>query len=149
VSCKSLAQRAHVGQDSNKPPPIPSAGLGAIAKVLQLHNLSNHDSTCKSDQPSVQRCCFCCHQSPDYKSEIAIWGTVETGVTIMAASVPFLRLLIVEARPSREHRPYTPELNIPKKIGDEQDLFMKQYDCEQFLAITKPASVASSGRDKN
>jgi hypothetical protein len=42
---------------------------------------------------------------------------VETGVTIIAASVPFLRLLIVEARPSREHRPYTPELKSPKEIG--------------------------------
>ncbi|KAM7194856.1 hypothetical protein V8F33_007054 [Rhypophila sp. PSN 637] len=57
------------------------AGLGAIAKVLQLHNLSSGDFTY-------------------YESELVIWGTVESAVTIMAASVPFLRVLIVDHKSS-------------------------------------------------
>ncbi|KAK0705679.1 hypothetical protein B0H67DRAFT_687801 [Lasiosphaeris hirsuta] len=78
------------------------AGLGAIAKVLQLHNLSSPDFTY-------------------YESEIIIWGTVETAVTIMAASVPFLRLLVIEARPALSPQPYVVSLKIPRELSDEHD----------------------------
>ncbi|KAK0625909.1 hypothetical protein B0T14DRAFT_577129 [Immersiella caudata] len=98
------------------------AGLGAIAKVLQLHNLSNPDST-----------------YPDYKSEIVIWGTVETAVTIMAASIPFLRILVVESRPSRKRQPYTPRFMFSRKFSQERDLVMKEEDWEQLPEVARPA----------
>ncbi|KAK0648514.1 hypothetical protein B0T16DRAFT_327201 [Cercophora newfieldiana] len=98
------------------------AGLGAIAKVLQLHNLSNMDSTY-------------------YKSEIVIWGTVETAVTIMAASIPFLRILVVESRHPRERRPYTARFMSSRPIRKNRDFVMKEEDWEQFPEIARPATA--------
>ncbi|KAK4158623.1 hypothetical protein QBC43DRAFT_19368 [Cladorrhinum sp. PSN259] len=79
------------------------AGLGAIAKVLQLHNLSRGDFTY-------------------YKSKLVIWGTVETAVTIMAASVPFLRILIIKAKSSIAARPLVKRPEGPREQSDEQEL---------------------------
>ncbi|KAH8897949.1 hypothetical protein GQ53DRAFT_637744 [Thozetella sp. PMI_491] len=61
------------------------AGGTAIAKVIQLPRLANGDFTY-------------------YESQVVIWGTVETAVTIMAASVPFLRVLVIEVRGSSFRR---------------------------------------------
>ncbi|KAK3329243.1 hypothetical protein B0H66DRAFT_488143 [Apodospora peruviana] len=84
------------------------AGLGAIAKVLQLHNLSRGDFSY-------------------YESELVIWGTVESAVTIMAASVPFLRVLIVDhgsiagARSLVKSARVVPK-DSDREQGDEQEL---------------------------
>ncbi|KAK3377400.1 hypothetical protein B0T24DRAFT_701862 [Lasiosphaeria ovina] len=61
-----------------------SAGA-AVAKTVQLRYLSRGDFTY-------------------YESEVVIWGTVETAVAIMAASVPFLRVLVVEAQSAYARR---------------------------------------------
>ncbi|KAK0639086.1 hypothetical protein B0T16DRAFT_462788 [Cercophora newfieldiana] len=80
------------------------AGIGAVAKVVQLPNLSHGDFTY-------------------HESGILIWGTFESAVTIMAVSVPFLRILIVEARSSRgpgDH--FAPQLKTTFEAGDERGL---------------------------
>ncbi|KAK1760375.1 hypothetical protein QBC47DRAFT_396371 [Echria macrotheca] len=92
------------------------AGLGAIAKALQLHNLSSGDFTY-------------------HESKIVIWGTVETAVTIMAASVPFLRILIVEAT-SSPAPPCPARVRFPK--SDEQELVLE--DEEKAGVVDRPAS---------
>ncbi|KAK3390763.1 hypothetical protein B0H63DRAFT_557673 [Podospora didyma] len=74
------------------------SGIAAIAKTVQLRFLSSGDFTY-------------------YESEVVIWGTVETGVAIIAASIPFLRVLIVEAKSSltRNQRELTPEKYYPAR----------------------------------
>ncbi|KAK0616395.1 hypothetical protein B0T14DRAFT_568003 [Immersiella caudata] len=79
----------------------------------------------------------------DYKSEIVIWGTVETAVTIIAASIPFLRILVVESRPLRECRPQTPKFMFPREVSVEHEIAMDKdsAEWEQFQEITNPGRV--------
>jgi len=58
-----------------------------------------------------------------------IWGTVESAVAIMAASMPFLRILIVKAKSSIDARSLAktpPRVPTWKEQGDEDVLVVEK-----------------------
>lgn len=83
----------------------------------------------------------------DYESGILIWGTVESAVTIIAVSVPFLRILVVEARSplAPQHRRffYQRKLVLKSEPGDEHGLvFDREGNGSQSVMMT-PSDTAS------
>jgi len=82
----------------------------------------------------------------DNESGILIWGTVESAVTIIAVSVPFLRVLVVEAR-SPSAAPEGPFAR-PRKMVidriDEEDLGLdlEEYDGNENVEMRSTEELA-------
>lgn len=68
-----------------------------MVKTSFLHNASNHeDYTCEFRHSTTLNKNQLTINDTDYSSSILIWTAAETGATIIAASIPSLRGLVVQ-----------------------------------------------------
>jgi hypothetical protein len=96
-----------------------SAGVTALIKTATIPSLATGDFTCKFQSDFDRRNPLARNfryltAALDYGSELVIWGTAESAVTIIAASIPVLRVFFQEATKTARAR-YATEDTVTRK----------------------------------